>query len=403
MKKIFWITSLIVASCSWSFGQAQMHDMYNDNNNNGDDSYYNADNGYNEQQADNDGMSYQTFYDQLSPYGSWINYPGYGYVWVPQADAGFSPYMTSGHWEYTDMGWTWVSDYAWGWATFHYGRWFEDDAYGGWLWIPGYDWAPAWVTWGQYEGYYCWAPIGPRDYVNGHWGYGNYDHHWNFVPREHMGEPAITRYIVNSEALGHDRHFESGIAIIKHDNTYGRSVFNAGPKVEEVERVVNHPITRMTISNSSKPNKTEVHGNTINVYRPAVNRNPNQQHAIPNRVVNPSEIQHNNNSNAEHTNNNNPGRTEPARNNNTPAHTNNSNVEPRAEPSHSDWTPPRQNTSPRYEPQQRQSEPVQQRPSGGFIPSERPSPSPSFHSSPAPSFHASPGGGGGHMGGGRHR
>ena len=93
--------------------------MYNDNTNNGDDSYYNEDNSYNEEQADNSGMSYQTFYDQLSPYGSWINYPGYGYVWVPQANAGFSPYETDGSWQYTDYGWTWVSDYAWGWATFH--------------------------------------------------------------------------------------------------------------------------------------------------------------------------------------------------------------------------------------------------------------------------------------------
>jgi len=397
MKKIFWIASLILASCSWSFGQAVGHDMYNDNNNNGDDSYYN-DPSYNEDQANNDGMSYQTFYDQLSPYGSWINYPGYGYVWVPQADAGFSPYMTSGHWEYTDMGWTWVSDYAWGWATFHYGRWFEDDAYGGWLWIPGYDWAPAWVNWGDYDGYYCWTPIGPRDYVNGRWGYGNYDHHWNCLPHGHMGEPGISRYVVSNDVIDHDRqHFESGIAIIKHDNTYGRSVFNAGPKVEEVEKVVNHPITRMTITNSSKPDKTGVHGNSINIYRPQVSRNANQQHAVPGKVVNPSEVPHNNNTNTEHTNNNNPAHTEPTRNNNT-------NVEPRSQPTHSDWTPPRQNTTPRAEPQQRQSEPTQQRPSGGFIPSERSAPAPSFHSSPAPSFHSAPSGGGGHMGGGgRHR
>jgi hypothetical protein len=396
MKKIFWITTLIVASCSWSFAQ---NDIYYDNNNNSDDTY-NADPSYNEDQADNSGMSYQTFYDQLSPYGSWINYPGYGYVWVPQADAGFSPYSTSGHWEYTDMGWTWVSDYAWGWATFHYGRWFEDPTYGGWLWMPGYDWAPAWVTWGNYGGYYCWAPVGPRDYVNGHWGYGNYDHHWNCLPREHMGEPGISRYIVSNDVVNHDRHaFESGIAIIKHDNTYGRSVFNAGPKVEDVEKVVNHPITRMTINNTTKPEKTGVHGNAINIYRPQVSKNANQQHAIPTKVVNPSEVPHNNNTNNEHANNNNPGHTEPAHTNNSPVHNNNTNVEPRSQPSHSDWTPPRQSAPA----QQRETEPAQHS-SGGFIPSERSEPAPSFHSSPSPSFHAAPSGGGGHAGGGgRHR
>jgi hypothetical protein len=28
-------------------------------------------------------VSYQTFYDELSPYGKWVDYPGYGYVWSP--------------------------------------------------------------------------------------------------------------------------------------------------------------------------------------------------------------------------------------------------------------------------------------------------------------------------------
>ena len=92
-------------------------------------------------------VSFQVFYDQLSPYGSWVSYPDYGYVWVPGADAGFRPYGTRGHWVYKEDGWTWVSDYSWGWATFHYGNWFYDDSYG-WMWTPGYEWAPAWVTWG---------------------------------------------------------------------------------------------------------------------------------------------------------------------------------------------------------------------------------------------------------------
>ncbi|HET6724229.1 MAG TPA: hypothetical protein VFH07_15825, partial [Chitinophagaceae bacterium] len=28
-------------------------------------------------------VSFQTFYDDLSPYGQWIDYPQYGYVWSP--------------------------------------------------------------------------------------------------------------------------------------------------------------------------------------------------------------------------------------------------------------------------------------------------------------------------------
>ena len=400
MKKIFWIISIVAASSSWSYAQNQ--DPYHDNNNSNDDTYY--DNG-GDQQADDgsDGMSYQTFYDQLSPYGSWVNYPGYGYVWVPQADGNFAPYQTEGEWQYSDAGWVWVSDYPWGWATFHYGRWFYDPSYGGWLWMPGYDWAPAWVTWGNYGGYYCWTPIGPRDFVNGRWGYGAYDHHWFCLPHEHMGEHGSGRYIVRNEVVDHDRaHFERNIAIVNHTNTYGRSVYNAGPKVEEVQKATGRTITHMSISNTSKPGKTEVHGNSVNIYRPSISKNTTQ-HAVPTRVVNPTEVNHD----ATPTHNATPGRNEAPHNNNTNPSRNNtparSNPTPsapertmpnlqRPQPSHDSYTPPRQ------------SPPVQQsRPSGGgggFIPSSRPS-----MPSPAPSFHAPSGGGmggGARGGGGRH-
>src|ERR1700682_2804413 len=53
-------------------------------------------------------VTYQSFYDQLSPYGNWINYPGYGYVWMPNAGPDFRPYATNGNWIYTDAGWTWA-------------------------------------------------------------------------------------------------------------------------------------------------------------------------------------------------------------------------------------------------------------------------------------------------------
>ena len=76
-------------------------------------------------------VSFQVFYDQLSPYGSWINYPNYGYVWLPtRVPQGFRPYANGGHWVYTNDGWAWVSDYDWGWAPFHYGNWFYDQYYG---------------------------------------------------------------------------------------------------------------------------------------------------------------------------------------------------------------------------------------------------------------------------------
>jgi hypothetical protein len=67
------------------------------------------------------------FFDYLSPYGSWVEFSPYGYVWCPVGlGYGWRPY-TDGHWLWTDYGWTWISDYDWGWVPFHYGRWDWDE------------------------------------------------------------------------------------------------------------------------------------------------------------------------------------------------------------------------------------------------------------------------------------
>ena len=89
--------------------------------------YYAQDNSqdYSQQQDD---ITYQQFYDDLSPYGNWVNYGSYGYAWVPGV-SNFRPYYTNGYWVYSDYGWTWASNYNWGWAPFHYGRWVNDMSY----------------------------------------------------------------------------------------------------------------------------------------------------------------------------------------------------------------------------------------------------------------------------------
>src|SRR6266496_3945117 len=84
-------------------------------------------------------ISFQVFYDNLGSYGSWIDNPQYGYVWVPRVSRRFCPYRTNGYWLFTEYGWTWVSNYSWGWAPFHYGRWFYDFYYG-WIWVPDTEW-----------------------------------------------------------------------------------------------------------------------------------------------------------------------------------------------------------------------------------------------------------------------
>src|SRR5665647_2075557 len=139
-------------------------------------------------------ISYQQFYDELSPYGSWVNYEDYGYVWLP-AISNFRPYYSNGHWVYTTYGWTWMSDCNWGWAPFHYGRWMHDTAFG-WMWVPGYEWGPAWVSWRGGGNYYGWAPLGPR--MGSHVSTGSTAYNdWAFVPLSLIHSPRINNYYVN--------------------------------------------------------------------------------------------------------------------------------------------------------------------------------------------------------------
>ncbi|HWI57731.1 MAG TPA: DUF6600 domain-containing protein [Bacillota bacterium] len=108
-------------------------------------------------------VSYGTFYDSLSPYGSWVEVEGYGRCWQPTVVAvnpGWRPYFDSGHWVYTDCGWYWLSDYSWGWAPFHYGRWFRHNRIG-WCWAPDTVWGPSWVSWRYSDAHCGWAPLPP--------------------------------------------------------------------------------------------------------------------------------------------------------------------------------------------------------------------------------------------------
>ncbi|GAA0540021.1 hypothetical protein FHS83_003786 [Rhizomicrobium palustre] len=110
-------------------------------------------------------ISFDSFHDELSHYGSWLYSDRWGMVWQP-ADMpdDFRPYYTSGHWVFTeDYGWYWTSNYPWGDIAFHYGRWVADPD-DGWLWVPGYTWSPGWVVWRQNPTYVGWMPMPPDPY-----------------------------------------------------------------------------------------------------------------------------------------------------------------------------------------------------------------------------------------------
>jgi hypothetical protein len=108
------------------------------------------------------------FYNDLAPYGGWVQQSDYGLCWQPTVvtiDPNWTPYVDAGQWTYSDCGWFWQSDYSWGWAAFHYGRWTKVPHLG-WVWVPGNQWAPAWVAWRSAGSYIGWAALPPGVSLN---------------------------------------------------------------------------------------------------------------------------------------------------------------------------------------------------------------------------------------------
>ena len=62
------------------------------------------------------------FYDELSPYGDWVQTRDYGWAWFPRDTHPYWRPYTDGRWVTTEYGWTWFSYEPFGWATYHYSR-----------------------------------------------------------------------------------------------------------------------------------------------------------------------------------------------------------------------------------------------------------------------------------------
>lgn len=234
-------------------------------------------------------VNFQVFYDELSPYGQWVDYPNYGYVWLPQVRRNFSPYSTDGYWVNTQYGWTWVSDYNWGWAPFHYGRWDYDSFYG-WFWVPDNEWGPSWVNWRSGNGYYGWEPMRPG--MNNNQGYndGFRDiNRWNFVRDRDFGREDIHRYYI-------DRREYNTIIInttVINNTTFDRrrnTTYVAGPRRENVQRVTGRSINSVAIRDTDRPGQ-KVNNKQLNIYRPRIERTTVAgQRPAPSRVTNREEV-----------------------------------------------------------------------------------------------------------------
>lgn len=234
--------------------------------------------------AQNEDVSLQSFYDELSPYGTWIQDPQYGYVWRPDVDQDeFRPYYSNGRWAMTEYGNTWVSNYDWGWAPFHYGRWVYN-RYNQWLWIPDTIWGPAWVSWRSGGGYYGWAPLGPSISIGiniGHGGYRVPDFCWNFIPYSNIYYNSYPRYYASR-----NRVYIQNTVIINNTYVRGSRTYYTGPRAEDIRRTTNQNVTVYNINRSSRPGASRVDNNTVNIYNPRPSRGEvNNANAAPRNVV----------------------------------------------------------------------------------------------------------------------
>lgn len=80
-------------------------------------------------------------FSDLNAYGNYFSVPGYGYMWRPYSmPIGWDPFA-DGYWmDYPGYGYLFISGYPWGWTPYRYGSWQFVNGYG-WCWNPGNNWA----------------------------------------------------------------------------------------------------------------------------------------------------------------------------------------------------------------------------------------------------------------------
>ncbi|HEX3429953.1 MAG TPA: DUF6600 domain-containing protein [Rhizomicrobium sp.] len=214
-------------------------------------------------------ISFDSFHDQLAPYGYWLYSDRWGIVWQPSdVPYDFRPYYNAGHWVYTDdYGWYWLSDYTWGDIPFHFGRWVNDPD-DGWLWLPGYIWSPGWVAWRTNGSVIGWMPLPPDDtFLEGRGDlgagvslrFGGFDigalysrwygprfnerllaEDWVFVPAGFVAAPDYQRVVIRDPAriinIIHQTRNITNYTVVNN------IVVNRSVDVHLVERAAGHPI-----------------------------------------------------------------------------------------------------------------------------------------------------------------
>lgn len=169
------------------------------------------------------------FHDELSPYGTWVNFSTYGNVWRPYGYSGWRPYM-DGYWGYTSYGPTWYGNEPYAPYVYHYGYWIFTPAYG-WVWVPGYDWHAGRVNWSYGGGYIGWRPQFPSGYY-----YGGSDYNfWTVIDADRFGYRSYRPYALRSTVV---RDLFDRRVFRQRYNTFQRA---------ELERIVRKPIRTLDL------------------------------------------------------------------------------------------------------------------------------------------------------------
>lgn len=251
-------------------------------------------------------VSFQSFYDVLSPMGEWIQITkedidedlsdgeGEGryssayyqdddflFIWKPSVESSWKPY-SNGKWEYTDHGWLWVSNDKWGNSTYNYGRWWNSPKYG-WVWLPGYTWAPAWVRWrvtndGNHVG---WVPLSPKakwKSENGitekTYSYTNKDADWVFADNNtfvsDITPSKITAQNENSALIKNS----TGITSITAEDDI---IITKGPDVNKIEEKTGKKFNRKRLRFSRGKNSTVIGENEVTVAKENFDRSGGQK------------------------------------------------------------------------------------------------------------------------------
>ena len=181
----------------------------------------------------------------LAPLGEWVSVGSYGRCWRPaHVEADWRPYC-NGEWVWTDAGWYWQSDEPWAWACYHYGSWVDDPSFG-WVWVPATEWAPSWVTWREGTDYIGWAPCGPGGIVAPDPFFVFVDvHHFHDHIRRHelvLNNPTI---IQHTRVINRFRHEDRDIG-----GVHRRIAVNDGLSVDRVQRITGTKFTSRPVQDA---------------------------------------------------------------------------------------------------------------------------------------------------------